>query len=90
MAIVNRGQSFLDIVLQQTGRIDNVFETALLNGMSITDDLVIGTEVKKAGVVNKTIVSIFNSKNKPASAIDLEVVAFGGAFNSGFSYGFNI
>ena len=35
------GQSFLGKVIENTGSVENAVEMALLNGFSITDDLVI-------------------------------------------------
>lgn len=70
--IVHQGQSFIDKVLETTGSIDNAFAMALLNGMSITDDVVIGQEVKTTGVTLKSVVSIYNEKKRPATAITME------------------
>jgi translation initiation factor 2 beta subunit (eIF-2beta)/eIF-5 len=69
---VYQGQSFLDKVLETTGSIDNAFAMAILNGMSITDDVVVGQELKATGVTLKSVVSIFNDKKRPATAITME------------------
>jgi translation initiation factor 2 beta subunit (eIF-2beta)/eIF-5 len=71
-AKVYQGQSFLDKVLETTGSIDNAFAMAILNGMSITDDVVVGQELKATGVTLKSVVSIFNDKKRPATAITME------------------
>jgi hypothetical protein len=70
--IVHQGQSFLDKVLETTGSIENAFEMALLNNMSITDDVAIGQELKVSNVTLKSIVSIFNKNKRPATAITME------------------
>lgn len=64
-----QGQNFIDKVLETTGNIENVFEMALLNNISITDDLPIGTELKTSKATNLEIVELFGEFNKPATAI---------------------
>jgi hypothetical protein len=71
-AKVYQGQSFLDKVLENTGSIENSFAMALLNGISVTDDVVIGQELKVTSVTSKSIVSIFNENKRPATAITIE------------------
>lgn len=66
---VERGQSFLDIVLQGTGSIENALEMAIANGVSPTDDIVINQEIKATAVTKRSIQSIWGEKNKPASAL---------------------
>ncbi len=53
---VRQGQSFLDKVLECTGDLSQAIEIAVLNGLSITDDLEINTELKINGKVNKGII----------------------------------
>lgn len=43
MQIILHNQSLLDVALQHTGTIESLFELALANGISITDDLTAGT-----------------------------------------------
>jgi hypothetical protein len=69
--IVYQGQSFLDKVLENTGSIENAFAMALINGISVTDDVVIGQELKVTAVTSKAIVSIFNENKRPATAITM-------------------
>lgn len=69
-AKVYQGQSFLDKVIELTGSVENAFEMALLNNMSVTDDVVIGQELKLTGVTLKSVVSIFNENKHPATAIN--------------------
>ena len=66
---VEQGQSFLDKVIEQTGSLDNAFEMALLNNLSLTDGLQIGSELSTAGTVKRGIVSLFGKNNKPATAL---------------------
>lgn len=67
--IVNQGQSFLDKVLETTGSIENAFEMAILNGVSITDDVEIAQQVVASKVSNKAVKATFNEYNKPATAM---------------------
>ena len=39
---VLHNQSLLDLALQHTGTIESIFELAMLNNLSITDDVVAG------------------------------------------------
>lgn len=64
------GQSFLDKVIENTGSVENAVEMALLNGFSITDDLVIGMELNVSEITNKSIVEFFGEFNRPATAIN--------------------
>jgi hypothetical protein len=66
---VYQGQSFLDKALELTGDLGNAFQMALLNEISITDDLPIGKEVKATNVSNAGIVGFFNEFNRPATCI---------------------
>jgi len=67
--IVYQGQSFLDKVLETTGSVENAFEMAILNGVSITDDVEIAQQVVAAKVSNKAVKSIFNEYSRPATAM---------------------
>lgn len=67
-----QGQSFLDLVIQGTGSLDNVLAMAVLNGVSITDELTIGQEVKANTTKAPTY---FHEKNLPATAVSREETA---------------
>lgn len=67
---VYAGQSFLDKVVENTGSVDNAVEVSVLNGVSITDAVVVGSELKMNEVTDKGIVSLFNEFNRPATAIN--------------------
>lgn len=66
---VYQGQSFIDKVLETTGSSENAFEMALLNGISLTDNVGIGQELVSSSATRKGVVRIFNKNNRPASAI---------------------
>lgn len=67
---VYQGQNFIDKVLETTGSTENAFEMALLNGMSLTDSVAIGQELQPTRVTRKGMVKLFDSRNRPASAIE--------------------
>lgn len=71
-SLIYQGQSFLDKVIEQTGDIENVFEMALLNNTSITDDLVVGAYLKVSTVTKKSVVDFYNDYNRPATALTNE------------------
>lgn len=66
---IYQGQSYLDKVMELTGSAENAFEMAILNGRSITDDVVIGQELKSSAVTRKRVVALFNGFNRPATDI---------------------
>jgi hypothetical protein len=66
---VYNSQSFFDKVIECTGSIENAFKMALLNGISVTDDIVIGQQLKIPPVTNKVIVEFFGDLNRPATMI---------------------
>lgn len=66
---VYQGQCFLDKVNECTGSIENAFEMALLNGISVTDDSDVGQELKISPVTNSIVVEKFNEFNRPATAM---------------------
>lgn len=66
---VYQGQSFLDKTIELTGSIDNVFVLALENGVSISDNLTVGTSLKYTGKQLKTITDLFGDNNRCATKI---------------------
>lgn len=62
-------QCLADVALQQYGNLDSLFAIALLNGVSITDELVAGTALElPAGVVDRSVKAVLNQlMNIPAS-----------------------
>lgn len=67
---VSTRQSLLDIAIQHAGTAQTALELALLNGISLTDDLEVGSELVMTDVVNEQVVQTFVvSKLIPATAI---------------------
>jgi hypothetical protein len=70
MSKVLQGQSFINKVLEQTGSIENAMEMALLNNVSITDNVTIGKEFITTPTTDQTIVNYFLEK-KPSNGISI-------------------
>lgn len=67
-------QSLLDIAIQYTGAVESVFAIAVANGLSLTDDLPAGTEIKIPDSVNKDsdVLNYYSAKRlQPATAVIL-------------------
>ena len=66
------GQTLLDIAIQLCGSAEAAYDIALLNGLCISDDLVVGRELMIPDVLNKQINSYYTSKDlRPATGISL-------------------
>lgn len=70
---VLHNQSLLDLALQHTGTIESIFELAVLNEKSVTDDMVAGASLNvstlSVGARNKDILAYYTAKNiQPATA----------------------
>ena len=63
-----QGQSFIDMVYQETGGFGDIVEIAVLNGKSITEDIQIGETILIDKVVNPTLKN-YLQRRKPATAI---------------------
>lgn len=66
-------QSLLDLALQHTGTIESIFELAVLNEKSVTDDMVAGASLNvpplSGGARNGDILAYYTAKNlQPATA----------------------
>lgn len=72
---VLHNQSVLDCMLQNTGGLTNIIEFALLNDLSVTDDLVAGTFFDFPLIEDTDIYNYFIAKKIiPATSITGEVV----------------
>lgn len=63
MAVVDHNQSVFDMAVQHLGGVTEVFTYALLNNISITDDLKAGTSLIDGTPIEKGLVKYF-SDNK--------------------------
>ena len=66
---VYAGQNFCDKVVENTGSIENVVAMAIANNTSITQELVVNSELKVTPVTNKQVVALFFELKKPATAL---------------------
>ena len=72
--IILHNQSLLDLAVQHTGAVESVFAIAVANGLSLTDDLPAGAEIKIPDSVNKDsdVLNYYTAKRlQPATAVIL-------------------
>lgn len=70
--IILHNQSLLDIAIQHTGAVENTFAIAVANGLSLTDDLPTGAEIKIPDSANKDndVLNYYTAKSlQPATAV---------------------
>lgn len=70
--IILHNQSILDLAVQHTGAIENTFAIAVANGLSLTDDLPAGAEIKIPDSANKDsdVLNYYTAKRlQPATAV---------------------
>lgn len=60
--IVSELQNMMDVALQNTGSLEATFDLAVLNNISVTEDLAAGSDMFYETVVNKAVVAAFNTK----------------------------
>ena len=73
---VQQGQSFIDKTLELTGSVENLLEMAILNNVSITDDVAIGVEIIGSSIIKHSVVNQMINQNiatKLTKNIDLSV-----------------
>jgi len=80
-------QTFFDIAIQEFGSVEAAFVLALLNGYSVTDNLVPGTLLQRTLVIDKKV-SIYYSYNNLHPATGLVELSESGIFNYVFNYSF--
>lgn len=69
--IILHNQSLLDVCLQHTGSLAGIFELALANGLSVSDDVIAGQtlQVPDTLAVDKDVLAYYRAKNiQPATA----------------------
>ena len=62
-----QGQSFIDLVLQSTGNMENIVAMAIANDVSITDVPNIGDTLQVEGTIKTSITALLESRYMPAS-----------------------
>ena len=58
---VQIGQSLLDKAIELTGSVDNAFAVSVANGMAVTDDLEVGSEIERAGLIFTNVAALFGN-----------------------------
>ena len=71
--IVEQGQCLVDMAIQNNGNALAIFDIALINGISLTEDIVPGQELKETAVLDNRIKNYF-SKITPASGNDADLL----------------
>jgi len=66
---VLQGQTLIDIAVQELGSAEAAYGLAVLNNLSVTDELVPGQELQLPTVTNRSISDYYNNKGiKPATS----------------------
>ncbi len=65
-------QSFFDKVIETTGDLENAFEVAILNEVSITDKLLVGSVIKAETITNSVVAGYFDELTKAATELNNE------------------
>ena len=60
-------QTAIDMAMQCSGTIENVFEFLEANGLGLTDELVLMRDYKKCVLLNAQVAAVFNNIRRPAS-----------------------
>ena len=60
--ILQQGQNLMDVAIQCCGDATALFDLALLNGISVTEEVAVGTEFILPEVVNKGVAKYFADK----------------------------
>lgn len=69
-AIVTNNQSLLDVAIQHSGSAEAAFDTALQNGISLTDDLDTGETLELPTAANRDIRQYYAvGGHRPATAV---------------------
>ncbi|MGQ0737671.1 MAG: hypothetical protein ACT4OJ_01300 [Bacteroidota bacterium] len=69
---IKENETSLDVAVLNSGHVDGVFDLALTNGLSITQDLVSGDELMTGPVIDEEAKTELGSRRaRPASAIDI-------------------
>ncbi|MCZ2141064.1 MAG: hypothetical protein LC096_06680 [Bacteroidia bacterium] len=71
--IVEQGQCLVDMAIQYNGNALAIFDIALINGISLTEDIVPGQELKETAVLDNRIKNYF-SKITPARGSDIDTL----------------
>lgn len=85
---VRERQVLLDTAIQECGSIEAVFALALLNGLSITDDLIVGSVLESPGIWNKEVQNYYTINALHPASGDQGLQLPGGIGNWAIQYEF--
>lgn len=67
---VDSRQTIIDIAIIACGDSSAAFDIAILNGLSITDDLITGQDISTPDIINSSVVNRLNNESSiPATGI---------------------
>ncbi len=69
MSKIRQGQNILDKCLELTGDLSGLLDMVIVNGISVTDDLPIGFDVKPVAVSRAAVVRFFTENDPPATRL---------------------
>lgn len=76
---VKAGQSLLDIAIQECGGLSALAELAAMNGLSITSDLPVLSELRTPSPADDKVALLFaNMEHKPATSVEAVGGTYGG------------
>lgn len=75
MSNVLRGQSLINKAIELTGDAESALALSILNGVSLTDSLLIGSRLKAVEVIDYDVVDFFQGV-KPANAVLKEMFVY--------------
>ena len=74
-AVVQQGQSILDVAIQQCGSVESILDMAALNSISVTDDLNAGASLVMPDAKDGKVVSYYSvNRVTPATAVTLDEI----------------
>lgn len=75
MSSVLRGQSLINKAIELTGDAESALALSILNGIPLTDSLIIGSKLKNVEVVDYDVVDFFK-EFKPANSVLKEMFIY--------------
>lgn len=78
MPVIKQDQNMLDMVVQYSGSLDNLFTVALQNSLSATDSLTAGNSLQEMAVTNKRVVNLFARKEYDVNTVLRPILTLGG------------
>lgn len=75
MITVTSRQNILDVAIEHCGALEAAYELAVANGLSLTEDLVNGRELKETEITDSDVTLFYNVNSvKPATGITTDEI----------------